>query len=368
MFYVGKQKISPGLFSKGESSGDVITAKNYTGSGISAGDKVWINQKVYESGSSSQLTHYVYQILPDFDFYLGGNDIYKTVDNTSTGYSTMAYSYDRTINYLNGLSVFPCDMYGSQHVEYYKNGQILFRKDNAYQIVNRPDLLIINNMLKKINPETGVELSTFTNSDGSDFKIDGSYDTLSKFVAINDTTIKCGYSTWTIDETNMFISSSSGYNGPNNIVGVTSDKKYIISCSSSQMWKKNGNIYENVSSEFLDIVSVDLSNYTFYPTTNLLLPNYVYKSDSTPMFKYAPSTDSWDSVPFNISGQIQVNPEMTQYLRYNNGTFYLTNLETFTKNSLYPYSQINMSRDTLTGVAKENIANGEEGRVTTILP
>ena len=55
MFYIGSQKITPGLFSKGQSSGDEVTAINYTGTSISAGDKVWLNEKANVSASSTTM-------------------------------------------------------------------------------------------------------------------------------------------------------------------------------------------------------------------------------------------------------------------------------------------------------------------------
>lgn len=52
MFYMGADKISPAFFEKGESSGDVVEATNFTGSSINAGDKVYLNNN-YNTSSNS---------------------------------------------------------------------------------------------------------------------------------------------------------------------------------------------------------------------------------------------------------------------------------------------------------------------------
>lgn len=370
MFYVGKQKISPGFFSKGESSGDVITAKNYTNANISAGDKVWINQKAYESGSSTDIGTGSYTYIapmPDFVFYNDNGVIKRIDDNVSTGYSFGAYLNNLFIqNYEDGLVVIDYSNRGDWTV-YYKNGQVLFNTSNVCQVINRPDLMIVERHLSKINPNTGEVLGVFTATDGSEFKFNVYH---SLYVACSDTILKAGYDKWIFNETNMTVQWATGDFGVyRNVVGVTSDKKYYFSYDGSiRKWVTDH--FEDVSNMFG--TSYAWNKYILYRTTNLLTPKIENDSSELPTFKYYPETDTWEVVPVNretlISNKIQFNDDMTQYAAWADSKCKIVNLQSFQRNSLYPFAQINMSRDTLTGVAKENIAIGEEGRVTTILP
>lgn len=372
MFYVGKQKISPGFFSKGESSGNVITAKNYTNANISAGDKVWINQKAYESGSSINISRNIGMIFPDFDYYWSNGVIYRTSDNISTGYSTVDFDGYYTITYSNGLTVLTGKYYDPLYTYYYKNGHILFGKTNAFHIINRPDLMLIGAHLVKINPETGEELHTFTDANGGEMRFQSDAWHSSEYYSFDNKLVIYG-GKYIIDDINYTVTGGS-FSGPTgkDILGVTSDKKYII-CKNS-MWKYINSEYVNVTSNFPDIYSQSMSqyNHVFYQSTNLLTPILRTNSSELPTFKYYPETDTWDSVPVNrealLSQNITFNPNMTQYAASANSKYKIVNLQSFQKNSLYSFKQSNMNRDTLTGVAKENIANGEEGRVTTILP
>lgn len=391
MFYVGKQKISPGFFSKGESSGDVITAKNRLGKNISAGDKVWINPYYYESGTDTYIDSGQYfknngYVSRDGNYFIKSqtyNDRLLNLESTDLGqvttYSRVISSHNETpdgiwyaVNYNNDAFQRFDSGFG-----WIKSGYCPIRGTSEYITDGST-----SDKIYKINPLNGEIIKTYSNENNKYYHgLNNNTYLGSNKMLLNISNIgRClvelddENNTWSITTYNVIIDYDS-------IIGVTSDFKYLL-ISENKIYDTTSwqNVYNTI--EFPAKIYSERSyfdgkeNIYQYHDGNL---SDVSDSKNYKVVKYDTTTKTWNVI--SIDYETIMSGTNKQFIRacFNNGVItravygdgdygchvvQITNDEGY---NLIKYG-IEVTSDTLTGVAKGAINTGNSGQVTTILP
>lgn len=418
MLYVGNRIVSPGFVVENESGGgDVVNAKNYTGSTVSTGDKVFLNYQTDVVDDYASETTTVYNIYPCLS---GDGDCftYASASNTSgIKYINSIADSDFTVITSNGLyqysnytTSYPCI------VRYTPDGKAIRNYSNTMQCISA-NWWTVNSC-----SFLGFDLGTpgFTNSSPyniylldmnnggilSTISLGGSnYYSSTCAIAASDSEIySFGNLPYyiTIDRQNLTGTRSncatSGTIGTVYSFGVTTDKKYIVGCtgkipSDSQSLK----LIEIVSAGSVRNVGADevipelgywmTSNkafaFTFNPNNGILCcadcTSKVYG-----FYRYDSVAHSWSVVNINLdavisdidnfAGQITVNNDLTRALICYKPTgvsatysrvIALENNIGFVADA---YSWPAVNSETLTGYVTTGGAAGADIEVTTILP
>ena len=396
MFYVGKQKISPGFFSRGESSGDVVTATNHSGKNISAGDKVWINPYYYEAGTTTYVESGQYfrgngYVSKDGHYvittgYNGGK--LMNIDGSSLGEVSCFY---RSYNCVNETSdgIWYSSNSDRNSFQRLDSGLGWVRQNNKFikgTSEYATDTSLTHNIYK-IDNSTGETIKTYINEDkqyscdrivyiGNNKFLAGieEYPYAVSVIQLNDED-----NSWSVINSNVFDSFNDG------IVGVTSDYKYVL-CLSNKIIDTETfqNVYNTIDFPASLNSNYDYSVCYFDTKENIYQTHYGTLANNTDpknykVVKYDITTKTWSVISIDYE-TIMGGTDRT-FIRacFNNGimtsAFYASNdwgctVAQITNDEGYNLIKygIEVTSDTLTGVAKENINGGEEGRVTTILP
>lgn len=404
--------------------GDVITATNKTGSAVSTGDKVWINESVTSLAATTAKTlGYPFDcaISPDGSKLFTGNsntanasaafNIYDIMDlsNISLLYTKASGSSIPTIQYLDsGNLAITFDIASSE--------DIIFRRNGTYGIYNIGDLSYtsyLHGTYWGISSSSVQKLITLDENDGTQTLVaSGSNSSGSKMFTgcYNTTTGKIlrsnsGYC-YIVSGSSITSQSGGGVNIGSSATYSTSSKlqgSLIIRCQSYSVGQgsntpANGTFQvgswdgsngytqynlDNVGLGYWDGKSV----WAIYNQVTKILTIASYFGTDYKVYRYDAENNHFDEVTIelNTAGNKFVSPitftdDMTRcayacvpaadtsLVNYSNVSYVVEGLSNSTSVILSPYSFSIIYRNTLTGVAKENIASGSTGEVLTLLP
>lgn len=368
--------------------GDTVTAVNYTGSAITAGDKVWLNKKANVSASavavSTSSSYDVYIIEPTGNFVYHSTykyDISTGTDiggqtNTSVNLGTYTHYYDEynnifTYNYMINASG------STQTTLYYKQGN--------YAAGNREDSYRFH--LYRIDKENNFAIT----KDWTVYSTSGNSYPTSHICVIGDKmyyseTSSGWYLIATIDENATQI-NTSGRSDTYHVLHSTSDNKIAICTKSASSNLQNGwreiklinvnndytlgNEFVSSNSDLNNLLSLSPLYFTFNRVTGILCINKY--SSSYGVFKYENGDFTTISLNLNnTSGEslygyylMSVSNDLSR-VQFGSILFNLEQTADGTYKAI-PYSYA-MGQQTLTGVADENAANGASFEATTIVP
>lgn len=401
MFYIGSNKITPGLFSKGQSSGDEVTAINYSGTSISAGDKVWLNEKANVSASATRVNNasgitYTMDTSGNFVYYRRGSYYYKydislnSASEISTymteGTGDYPYYYDEYNNIfcrekcLNGNGISDIAMMCNQDdyaIEYKTTssyGYNLYKidKENNFNIIKTWSIssnvgstysysrlyTIIGNKLYAKTDNFNGQIGTIDNGLSSitmENRTDN-FKTYGIVCSTLDNKIAIGVNKST---------DGSNYKGWNGIKLLNINNDYTI-----------GSEFVSSNSELNNLLSLSPLYFTFNRETGILCISKYLSLDSSTygMFKY--ENGDFTTIPLslnNTSGQtwntdnnLMFTSNDLSKIQFSNILFKLQQTADGTYKAI-PYSYA-MGQQTLTGVAKTSANQGESFTAMTILP
>lgn len=368
--------------------GDTVTAVNYTGSAITAGDKVWLNKKANMSASavavSTSSSYDVYIIEPTGNFVYHSTykyDISTGTDiggqtNTGVNLGTYTHYYDEynnifTYNYMINASG------STQTTLYYNQGN--------YAAGNREDSYHFH--LYRIDKENNFAIT----KDWTVYSTSGNSYTNSHICVIGD---KMYYSEIsgicyliaTLDENATQI-NTSGRSDTYHVLHSTSDNKIAICTRTASSNVQNGwgevklinvnndytlgNEFVSSNNDLNNLLSLSPLYFTFNRVTGILCINKY--SSSYGVFKYENGDFTTISLNLNnTSGEslygyylMSVSNDLSR-VQFGSILFNLEQTADGTYKAI-PYSYA-MGQQTLTGVADENAANGASFEATTIVP
>lgn len=368
--------------------GDTVTAVNYTGSAITAGDKVWLNKKANVSASavavSTSSSYDVYIIEPTGNFVYHSTykyDISTGTDiggqtNTSVNLGTYTHYYDEynnifTYNYMINASG------STQTTLYYKQGN--------YAAGNREDSYRFH--LYRIDKENNFAIT----KDWTVYSTSGNSYPTSHICVIGDKmyyseTSSGWYLIATIDENATQI-NTSGRSDTYHVLHSTSDNKIAICTKSASSNLQNGwreiklinvnndytlgNEFVSSNSDLNNLLSLSPLYFTFNRVTGILCINKY--SSPYGVFKYENGDFTTISLNLNnTSGEslygyylMSVSNDLSR-VQFGSILFNLEQTADGTYKAI-PYSYA-MGQQTLTGIANENAANGASFEATTIVP
>lgn len=368
--------------------GDTVTAVNYTGSAITAGDKVWLNKKANVSASavavSTSSSNNVYIIEPTGNFVYHSTykyDISTGTDiggQTSTGVNLGTYThyYDEYNNIF--IYNYMINASGStQTTLYYKQGN--------YAAGNRESASRFH--LYRIDKENNFAIT----KDWTVYSGSGNSYTNSHICVIGDKMYYSETSTGyyliaTIDENATQINTSIRRD-TYHVLHSTSDDKIAICTKPASSNLQNGwgevklinvnndytlgNEFVSSNNDLNNLLSLSPLYFTFNRVTGILCINKY--SSSYGVFKYENGDFTTISLNLNnTSGEslygyylMSVSNDLSR-VQFGSILFNLEQTADGTYKAI-PYSYA-MGQQTLTGVANENAANGASLEVTTIVP
>lgn len=368
--------------------GDTVTAVNYTGSAITAGDKVWLNKKANMSASavavSTSSSYDVYIIEPTGNFVYHSTykyDISTGTDiggqtNTGVNLGTYTHYYDEynnifTYNYMINASG------STQTTLYYNQGN--------YAAGNREDSYHFH--LYRIDKENNFAIT----KDWTVYSTSGNSYTNSHICVIGDkmyyseTSGSC-YLIATLDENATQI-NTSGRSDTYHVLHSTSDNKIAICTRTASSNIQNGwgevklinvnndytlgNEFVSSNNDLNNLLSLSPLYFTFNRVTGILCINKY--SSSYGVFKYENGDFTTISLNLNnTSGEslygyylMSVSNDLSR-VQFGSILFNLEQTADGTYKAI-PYSYA-MGQQTLTGIADENAANGASFEATTIVP
>lgn len=368
--------------------GDTVTAVNYTGSAITAGDKVWLNKKANVSASavavSTSSSYNVYIIEPTGNFVYHSTykyDISTGTDiggqtNTSVNLGTYTHYYDEynnifTYNYMINASG------STQTTLYYNQGN--------YAAGNREDSYRFH--LYRIDKENNFAIV----KDWTVYSTSGNSYASSHICVIGNkmyySEITTGYYLIaTLDENATQINTSSR-SDTYHVLHSTSDDKIAICTKPASSNIQNGwgevklinvnndytlgNEFVSSNGDLNNLLSLSPLYFTFNRVTGILCINKY--SSSYGVFKYENGDFTTISLNLNnTSGEslygyylMSVSNDLSR-VQFGSILFNLEQTADGTYKAI-PYSYA-MGQQTLTGVANENAANGASFEATTIVP
>lgn len=372
------------------SGGDTVQATNYTGTSITAGDKVFIKENAVISGSRAQVfiagassTNYYYLLNPTGTKVFWYNTSYDIASGTTT-----AVTYTPT-DYFSGNQPVRYDSHGNMFVGYYLLGEsplelnVCCNQDD-YAIPYSQNLQ--NFVLKKL--------------DKSDFSTTQSWTVYTNGVA---------YPVSCVIGDKVYISASRSASGDRYIGTIdtqaseiyTSDRgdDYVVVYSTSdnalaicakggtypidnEKWSEivlvnldNNNELDNVfvsSNADLTALQGSSNNFVvFNRNTGVLCIGNNGNNDYYGVFKYNTTTKDFDTIAVVLTDystseyKIMTASTDLSKIQLNNYLYTLSQLGGGYKALAY---QPNLGSDVLTGIAGENAAVGATFNVTTILP
>lgn len=376
--------------------GDTVTAVNYTGSAITVGDKVWLNEKANVSANAVAVNNtsgtYIMDATGNFVYY--SQSSYKYKYDISAGTSTKI---------ANAIS---SDSLGSQPF-YYDEYNNLYCLQNCLNASGITDIGMMCNQ-----DDYAIKYTTGSSTAFTLYKVDKQNNfnvTHSWYVSSNSDDL-IYHRTYTIIGNKLYTKGSS-YDGKigtiNNesssitmsartdnfkdydIIHSTSDNKIAIavkikSNNLTYGWRevKLINIYSNYTlgsafvssnSELNNLLALSPIYFTFNRVTGILCISKYDNNSIYGVFKYENGDFTTISLSLNnTSGQtwqsnyvISVSNDLSR-VEFGNILFNLQQTADGTYRAI-PYSYA-MGQQTLTGVANENAANGASFEATTIVP
>ena len=376
----------------GGGGGATVTAINKTGTTITAGSKVWLNENVQTEGSNYNLssltitdTSLVGLISRTGNFGWCANKLYSIGSESATFISDLSTRAGYLYKYMDNGSVFKC--YGANY-----QGQATRIDENAQYVLNEAYPLSGNlfyrnisnkGHIQEINLEDGSVVKTYNIGYGS-AKI--------PWAVINGK-VYCLDSTqyrWTLNddlttkqETYTFVNATTLF-----AAGTTTDNKYVVAGTDEAFSAGSSGNYlrlvevidENTlkclqQSEMPEDLQEFYSTYcriAFNPYTGILTVAAFGKS-SYAIMKYENGT--WTKLPVdldleNYSGKflqtaITVSDDLTRaYVGIGASPYnlqpYIINLETTSGYAAVPYKYYNITENTQTGYAGNDAEpNGE---------
>lgn len=394
---LGKTNATTGGSGGGAAVGGEIEVINKTGSNITAGDKVWINENAQTAGSSVQLgsgNNYANDTLGVIDRtgifgYFHGN-FYNITDSSvsqafsspfSIGFGRIMYMADNSMfaDYSNAVRI--------DGVAQWQTNQKCIGED--FFINTSSNRVYQYDMSNGSIIKTYVPDASFNGGGNSVAKV-GDY--LYKLYGSNDSSQRGKF---LIDYDNLTLTKSSySFNNPPYSyeiinLGVTLDNQYIIGCNSTTASSGNGvylyiikvlesgNLKGLLQTEMpLDMqkwFSV-LCNINFNPYTGILCVYEVGGNDYG-FYKYENGDWSKLSIDLNIHetqrllGSLTISDDITRIcvnLNYPQATntlykeSYVLKMDSTNGYAAVPYRFYNINQDTITGIAKNDVeANGE---------
>lgn len=374
-----------------------VQAVNKTGSAITSGDKVWLNQNAYigetkiqpENGTSnSYMTPGI--ITPDGNYFIDFGNFYhvgingiEKVGSWDTWSGSMKryfiledgkiYSGNQGQSMMMRLD-YPNNWTGYKNIGFYVGQQYTFQALSA------------GNKFNKFDPDTGTILYS-ADVEGYSYLRGGNC------IILNDNNIIYSlYNNlkWTITDTGSSLSlAQSTYNNAaasdNNVfVGYTNDRKYIFVSSGSTHANGQFNLLawdsetETLSQAEIPSDMQPFSGksdvYVFWNGHGQVLSFYDKNTDSYAIFKYSTQTgfvkqsvtlpDNFINMYKAYSGYqfLSVNDACDKIAYYeatninSMGLITVINLETVTGYAASQYSPYNVTADSITGYAAEDAA------------
>ena len=390
MFYIGSNKITPGLFSRGTSSGDEVTAYNYTGMNISAGDKVWLKIKADISASKTTV---------------GSNSNAKAINRSGTSIIDYTEMYDINSGTSSSANayVYPQRM----PVIYTANGGMYWKNYKITDIVSDINMCRLDNnyALSSLMSSSGYTLYRLDSNDSilKQWSVTGlANDSYSYYVGlvIGDKLYlrldnnSSNFYTGTIDENSDTITMTSSYDySEKHLFYTTLDNKLIITMNGSygtsyNEWNGKPHFYRinndnTIGTEFtssntdLNNLLTDIGNYStinFNKYTGILcIGTSSYGSSQFTdykLFKYENDdfttiTLLLDNPPTNGQRYVSVSDDMSKVV-VGNVLYNLAQTADGTYKAI-PYTY-GMGSETVTGIAKTNANELEQFTAITVLP
>ncbi len=372
--------------------GDTVTAVNYTGSAITAGDKVWLNKKANVSASavavSTSSSNNVYIIEPTGNFVYHSTYKYDISTGTDIGgqanagmnLGTYTHYYDEYNNIF--IYNYMINASGStQTTLYYKQGN--------YAAGNRESASRFH--LYRIDKENNFAIV----KDWKVYSENGNSYASSHICVIGDkmyySETTTGYKLIaTIDENATQINTSDRRDDYF-VLHSTSDDKIAICTKPASSNVQNGwgevklinvnddytlgNVFVSANSELNNLLSQSPLYFSFNRITGILCISKYDSVDVTSygVFKY--ENGDFTTISINLSNTLgqswygylfmTASTDLSK-IQFGNLLFTLEQTADGTYKAI-PYSYA-MGQQTLTGVADENAANGASFEATTIIP
>lgn len=369
--------------------GDTVTAVNYTGTSISAGDKVWLNKKANVSASSvavsTSSSSYVYVIEPTGNFVYYNTYKYDISNGTTTSgqvnagvnLGTYTHYYDEynnifTHNYIINASGI------TQTTLHYKQGN--------YAAGNREDSYRFH--LYRIDKENNFAIT----KDWTVYSTNGNSYTSAYICVIGNKMYYSETSGYyliaTLDEDATQINTSSR-SDTYYVLHSTSDDKIAICTKSASSSTQNGwgevklinvnddytlgNVFVSSNNDLNNLLSQSPLYFSFNRITGILCISRSASYDIYGIFKYENGDFTTINLTLdNTSGSstrdyyfLTVSTDLSKAL-HGNILYTLEQTADGTYKAI-PYSYA-MGQQTLTGIANENAANGASFEATTIVP
>lgn len=411
---------------EGSSGGNTITAINKTGAAISQGDKVWIQKQTVAAGhvatpSGGYPLNYISGISNDGNYFVYAtsntqgnmplwyiNDL-ETDTFTKVGDSLIYLSLHSSYPYRysnNGSTFVSTNISGSSSTDSTsKIGENSFRLGNflfvGYDLCMwRGTTGSSTNGIQILNTNTGVITSLTGTSISFSYALN--------CIATSSTEI-CNLSQkvkYILDRSNLTYTSNS-VNSSNvsctSPIGVTSDGKVIIAVNNQTGSSSVDTNYKTLqfisnSTTFIGwsidmyptrlqkIINNTTDKYfiSFNPNNDILACIKVGSTTEYGFFKYSTTTEIWSEIYIDLSsvltetmyphGFISTTADMTRIgmpigdSSYSNTKLRIIQLQSVSGYKYVPYNYYDITQDTLTGIASENIAVDTEGDATTVLP
>lgn len=378
--------------SGGGGGGDTISAVNKSGSAIREGDKVWLNNNAHTAGQSIKTSGYIMTsmfypgvITPDGNTFVTWGNFYNVglseIKQIGTYNRWSGGARPRTLN--NGM-MFGTDL-GSGHLvrlDYPNNW-------GSYQrvgyLLNEQYTYFLRN-INKVNMDTGEILYSVASGIANTYSL----------IMINNTIYDLANANkYVLTDNGESLSISQGtYNNMvaniNNIpLGKTKDNKYITTVASYDASRFDKILNFNVETETLTQAELPADMQPFAGTSASVYWNgsgeyLVFYNNQTKeygIFKYT-TESGFVKVPFTLPADLIPYDYTNWVFSINDSGDRVGLLTTPDNNKLYPtvvfldsangysitkYSPFNISENSLTGKASQDIPSGGTGEVTTIL-
>lgn len=397
--YLGNKKVCPIVYVK--DSGETITAINKTGTTITTGQKVWLNENQQTEGTNYQISHNVHRdrlsiLSRNGNFAISGGSCFVVTANEATKVFDLDYNIPdnedpaKYIKYMDDNSIFTYYPYDYGYVVSRvdnKHSYILKNSDMAIPLGK--DLIgfysgdIEYKSVRKLDLKDGSVIKMWVFTDDLPFDTEDFY--INYCILVGDNKIYNFYDhtfytlndDLTVTETAFTMNEYTGIP-----IGVTNDNKYII-CDS-------GTIVEIVDDTNLrklqqEEMPTQLQNFydgdsniirtTFNPYTGILTITERYTQNYAIM-KY--ENGAWTNIPVNLNlgamafdGHITVSDDLRRaswngYVSDKIISSYIVNLTTLEGYEVVPFNRYNINENTITGIAKESAESNQEIEVNIV--
>lgn len=377
--------------SGGGGSGNVIQAINKTGELINSGDKVWLNNNAYIAGqfikaNTSTTSPYSSPgiITPDGNTFVTWGKFFNVglteINQIDTFNNWSGGCISRTLN--NGMT-FGVGL-GSNHLVRLDYPNNWGKYQNVGYLLNEQYTYDTNRNINKVNMDTGEILYSVASGIAFTYSL----------IMINNTI-------YDLAKTNKYILTDNGeslsiaqetYNNMvasngNIPVGKTKDNKYIIILSSQYAYGTAKIFNFDVETETLTQAEIPtdmqpfigVQVYIFWNGSGEYLTFYNAKTKEYGIFKYT-TENGFVKVPFTLPTDLTLYEDSVISINDNGDKIGLMTtpdgskiyptvvfLDTVDGYSVTKYSPFNISENSLTGKANQDIPSGGTGEVSTVL-